>query len=208
LLAWALLRRTYWSGGLLDVLPEATKEVQTALGLDDRDPWAHLAQANLLMRQQHFSESIRAFRRALALNPNFALAHAFIGAPLNMQGAHDEAMRGAEHALRLSPNDRLVGVYAGRQMTNAYFQTQKYPECIAWACKIIERAPEDLWGHTWLTAALALHGDTVAAAEEQNILRRLQPEYSIAWLEQQSPTKGEVGERLRDGLRRAGVPEE
>ncbi len=71
-----------------------------------------------------------------------------------------------------------------------------------------EKAPEDLWGHTWLTAALALLGDTVAAAEVQTILRRLQPEYSIAWLTQQSSTTGEVGEGLHDGLRRAGVPEE
>jgi tetratricopeptide (TPR) repeat protein len=208
LLAWALLRLTYWSGGLMAVLPEVTTEVQTALELDDRDPWAHLAQANLLMRTQHSGESVRAFRRALELNPNFALAHAFIGSPLNIQGAHDEAMRGAEHALRLSPNERLVGAYAGRVMTNAYFRTQNYTECIVWARKIIERAPEDIWGRTWLTAALALHGDTVAAAEEQIILRRLQPKYSIAWLNQQSPTKGEAGERLCDGLRRAGVPDE
>jgi hypothetical protein len=81
-------------GGLLAVLPEVTTEVQTALGLDDRDPWAHLAQADLLMRTQHSGESVLAFRRALELNLNFALAHAFIGSPLNIQGAHDEAMRG------------------------------------------------------------------------------------------------------------------
>ncbi len=208
LLAWALLRRTYWSGGLTAVLPEVTTEVRTALGRDDRDPWAHLAQANLLMRTRYSSESIRAFRRALELNPNFALAHAFIGTPLNIQGAHDEAMKGAKHALRLSPNDRLVGTYARRVMTNAHFRTQNYTECIAWARQLIERAPEDILGHTWLTAALALLGDTVAAAEEQIILRHLQPEYSITWFTRQSAATGEVSERLRDGLRRAGVPEE
>ncbi len=209
LLAWALLRRTYWTEGLKSVLAEVTTEVQAALGLDDRDPWAHLAQANLLMRTQHTSESARAFRRALELNPNFALAHAWIGTPLNIQGAHAEAIRGAEHALRLSPNDRLVEVYAARVMTNAHFRTQNYTECIVWARKLIERAPEDILGHTWLTAALALLGDTVAAAEEQIVLRRLQPEYSLAWFNQRSATTtGEVGERLRDGLRRAGVPEE
>jgi len=189
------------------VLADVTTEVQTAFRLDDRDPWAHLAQANLLMRAQHYSESVRAFRRALELNPNFALAHAFIGTPLNLQGAHDDAMRGAQHALRLSPNDRLVAAYAGRVMTNAHFRTQNYTECIVWARKIIERAPEDIWGRTWLTASLALLGDTVAAAEEHIVLRRLQPKYSLAWLDQLSPTPGEARERLRDGLRRAGVPE-
>src|SRR5262245_1739441 len=102
----------------------------------------------------------------------------------------------------------VVGTLAGRVMSNTYFRTQNYTECIVWPRKIIERAPEDIWGRTWLTAAPALHGDTVAAVEEQIIFRRLQPKYSIAWLNQQSPTKGEAGERLRDGLRRAGVPEE
>ena len=58
LLAWALLRLTYWSEGLMAVLAEVTTEVQTALRLDDLDPWAHLAQANLLMRAQHYSESV------------------------------------------------------------------------------------------------------------------------------------------------------
>src|SRR6266571_3313389 len=47
LLAWALLRRTLWSGDLRTVVPEVSAELQTALALDDRDPWAHLAQGNL-----------------------------------------------------------------------------------------------------------------------------------------------------------------
>src|SRR5712691_6392459 len=42
LLAWALLRRTMWSGNLRAVVPEISTETQTALALDDRDPWAHM----------------------------------------------------------------------------------------------------------------------------------------------------------------------
>src|SRR5262249_23789410 len=107
-----------------------------------------------------------------------------------------------------SPNDRLVAVYAGRVMTNAHFRTQNYTECVVWARKIIERAPEDIWGRAWLTASLALLGDTVAAAEERIVLRPLLPQYSVARLDHLSPRPGEAGECLSDGLRRAGVPEE
>src|SRR5207248_7056803 len=43
LLAWALLRSTLWSGNLRTVVSEVGAETQTALALDDRDPWAHFA---------------------------------------------------------------------------------------------------------------------------------------------------------------------
>ena len=79
LLAWALLRRTTWSGDLRTVMPEISAETRTALALDDRDPWAHFAQGNLLYRLRRFGDAARALRRALELNPNFALAHAFLG---------------------------------------------------------------------------------------------------------------------------------
>src|SRR5690349_14502768 len=105
LLAWALLRRTTWSGNLQLVMPEISAEARAALALDDRDPWAHFAQGNSLFRLRRFGESVRALRRALELNPNFALAHAYLGTSLAMQGAHQEAVDSAERALRLSPRD-------------------------------------------------------------------------------------------------------
>ena len=49
-------------------------------------------------------EAARALRRALELNPNFALAQsALLGNPLATQGAHQEALDSAEHALRAEP---------------------------------------------------------------------------------------------------------
>jgi adenylate cyclase len=58
-----------------------------------------------------------AFRRALDLNPNFALAHARLAQPLYLQGAYQQAIDSAEHALRLSPRDRLVGALASEMAT-------------------------------------------------------------------------------------------
>jgi adenylate cyclase len=39
LLAWLLVRRSVWAGGIGTVLPEATAEARTALALDERDAW-------------------------------------------------------------------------------------------------------------------------------------------------------------------------
>ena len=207
LLAWALLRRTVWSGDLRTVVPEVSAETQTALALDDRDPWAHFAQGMLQQRLRHPGEAARSLRRALELNPNFALAHAFLAGALALQGAHQEAVDSAEHALRLSPRDRLVGSYASLAMANVHFAAGRYPECATWARNMIEKSPGIVPGHSFLTAALAMEGDLTAAAEARDTLLRLRPEFSLTWMTENQPLTGELAERLCEGLRKAGVPE-
>ena len=207
LLAWTLLRRTTWSGDFRVVMPEISAETRAALALDDRDPWAHFVQGNLFFRTRRFDDAARALRRALELNPNFALAHAFLGSSLNMQGAHQEAVDSAEHALRQSPRDRSVGTYASMTMANVHLKAGHYSECVTWARNIIEKSPEWVPGHSVLTAALAMEGDLTAAAEARETLLRLRPEFSLAWMNENQPFTGEIAERVREGLRKAGVPE-
>jgi len=206
LLAWALVRRTVWSGDLRTVVPEVGAETQTALALDDRDPWAHFAQGTLQQRLRRFDDAARSLRRALELNPNFALAHARLANALS-QGAHQEAMVSAEHALRLSPRDRSVGYYASLAMAVIHFTAGRYPECVSWARNMIEKSPENVPGHSFLTAALAMEGDLNAAAEARETLLRFRPEFSLTWMTENQPLTGEVADRIREGLRKAGVPE-
>jgi tetratricopeptide (TPR) repeat protein len=143
----------------------------------------------------------------LELNPNFALAHAYLGPSLALQGAHQEAVESAEHALRLSPRDRSVGYYASLTMANVHFIAGRYPECVTWARNMIEKSPENVPGHSFLTAALAMEGDLAAAAEARGTLLRLRPDFSLTWMAANQPPTGEFAERLREGLRKAGMPE-
>jgi TolB-like protein len=203
LLAWALVRRTVWSGDLRAVVPEISAETQNAFALDDRDPWAHFAQGMLQQRLRHPGDAARSLRRALELNPNFALAHARLANALSSQGAHQEAIDSAEHALRLSPNDRNVGYYASLAMAYVHFVAGRYPECVTWARNMIEKSPGNVPGHMFLTAALAMDGDLTGAAAARDTLLRLRPEFSLTWMTENLPLTGELAE----GLRKAGVPE-
>jgi tetratricopeptide (TPR) repeat protein len=106
LLAWALLRRAVYSGDLRTVLLEVGAETQTALALDDRDPWAHFAQGMLHQRSRRFGEAARSLRRALELNPNFALAHAYLQIRCHQGAPGNDS---AEHALRPA---RATGLWA------------------------------------------------------------------------------------------------
>ena len=206
LLAWVLARGADWSGDVRTVLPEATSAARTALALDERDPWAHLTHGAVLWRTKRNEESERVLRRALELNPNFALAHALLARPLAVGGAHEEAIRSAEHALRLSPNDPLVGTHASFATALAHFAARRYAECIGWARNTIAKTPEYAPPHTLLIAAAAMQGEKETAAEALAGRLRLRSDFSLAWVSDNLPLAGEVGERWLEGLRKAGVP--
>jgi len=208
LLAWVLLRGLMWSGNLRTAAQEANAEARIAIGLDERDPWAHLTHGIVLWRMRRHDEAVRACRRALELNPNFALAHACLCMPLAVQGGHNEALSCAQNALRLSPRDPLVGAQASYSMSIAHFAAGRYPDCMASARETIERYPEYLPGHSLLVAAAAIARDTEAAAEALGALLRLRPNYSLSWARENVPLVGETLERSLEGLRKAGLPEQ
>jgi TolB-like protein/Tfp pilus assembly protein PilF len=207
LLAWMLIRATAWSGDVRTVLTAANTEAQTALGLDERDPWAHLTHGIVLWRLRRHSEAERAMRQALEFNPNFSLAHAFLSQPLAIKGAHQEALDNANEALRLSPKDPLVFMYAARAMAGAHFAAGNYSDGVIWARRAIERRPEIVFPQYLLIAAAAMQGDIEAASEALAALLRLQPGFTLAWADANMGFAGDVLERVLEGLRRAGVPE-
>ena len=100
-----------------------------------------------------------------------------------------------------------MGLYASLAMTVVHFTAGRYPECATWARNMIEKSPGHIAGHFFLTAALAMEGDLTAAAEARGTLLRLRPEFSLTWMTENMPPTGEMAERLREGLRKAGVPE-
>jgi len=208
LLVRVLMRRTQFSGDLKGVLLEAGAEIQLALSLDERDPWAHLTRAVVLLRMRRPGEAERTLSRALDLNPNLALAYAYLGWPLAIRGADEEALRSAEHALRLSPGDPLVGAQASYAMAMAHFIAGRYLDCVASARTTIERYPEYVPAHYVLIAALAMQGEMAATAEALATVLQLRPDFSIAWLDKNMPWTGDIRVRLLEGWRRAGVPEE
>jgi hypothetical protein len=58
-----------------------------------------------------------------------------------------------------------------------------------------------------ISSATAMEGDLAAAAEARGTLLRLHPEYSLNWMTENQPPTDEMADRLREGLRKAGVPE-
>jgi TolB-like protein/Tfp pilus assembly protein PilF len=205
-LAQALIGQR-WGAGDTRVPPEAMEAARAALRLDRRDAWGHQALGLVLFALRRHDEAERAFERAVESNPNLASAHAFLGVARAFRGAHEAAVASAERALWLNRRDPVVVAYAPHVMACAHFAAARYADCIACASKTIAADPEYDMAHVALIAAAALEGHSEVADGALSTLLGLRPDFSLAWVRQNTGFAGEVRERLVGALREAGVPE-
>jgi TolB-like protein/Tfp pilus assembly protein PilF len=99
-----------WAGyneGVLtasEARPKAKGAAEKAIELDDTSAEAHASLANFkLWYEYDWAGSEAEFRRAFALNPNYAFAHDQFGIGLALQGRFDEAIAEGKRALELDP---------------------------------------------------------------------------------------------------------
>lgn len=99
-----------WAGyneGVLtgsEARPKAKASAEKALALDDNSAEAHTSLANFkLWYEYDWAGAEAEFRRAFALNPNYAFAHDQFGIGLSFQGRFDEAIAEGRLAAALDP---------------------------------------------------------------------------------------------------------
>ena len=196
LTASILIRAGSGTGGWAEALAEAAEEAHIAVSLDEQEPWAHLANGFVQFRSRSYHASERAFRRALALNPNFAISHAGISLVLALLGEAEAGIGHVEQALKLSPGDQFLSFFATLNLTMLQFVSARYADAALTARKLTEARPEFPDGHRWLAAAEAMKGAVAAATAAMAAHRRLLPGYTIARAIENLPLDGEAAERL------------
>ena len=80
-----------------------------------------------LLQQGHYESAIRAFDKAIQLNPTFSVAYYSRGYVYGELGQHERAIQDYDQAIRLDPND--ASPYASREI--AYRNLGKYVEADA-----------------------------------------------------------------------------
>jgi TolB-like protein/Flp pilus assembly protein TadD len=205
LLAFALLVSDHvgWSPER-DELNYAAELAHRAAELDDEDPWAHLALGYLAFVRRQTGETVRHYMRALDLNPNFATAYGYSGWALAFDGQSEEAVNHFEQALRMSPHDPLKAFfYSGTGV--AHYCARRYEDAVDWARKAIMERPGFTAAHRIHCASLAQAGRSDEINEAMATLRALQPNISIAWIEQHVPYTARAMPHFLDGMRKAGL---
>jgi len=148
-----------------------------ALALDDTLAEAHTSLAQVLYSYDlDFDGSIREFRRAIELNPNYATAHHWLGVgPLIRSGRFDEAIVEGKLAVELDP----LSLINNADLGNDYFLARRYDEAIEQVRRTLEMDPGFYSAYLALGQALEMKGARDAAIEEYQKARALNDDPSI-----------------------------
>jgi TolB-like protein/cytochrome c-type biogenesis protein CcmH/NrfG len=209
LLAWAQVRRAWFGTGSVEECAQiASDHARTALLLDESDPWAFFADAQAKCLEQNLTESVAAFRAAIALNGNFAAAHGYSALPLAMRGETDAALSAVERAIRVSPLDPYNVAYL-HFAAISHFATEEYQQSIAFDRRALQGRPNFVVPLRFIAASLAMLDEVNESHAAIAELLRIQPNCSIRYVSGlPSFARNEDQERFVRALRKAGLPEE
>ncbi len=187
-------------------LGRAFEASQTAVRLDEHDPfaWVALTRGHLL-RGDH-DAAIVAADTAISLNPNFALAHFGRAHALWHSGRPSEAIESHDEAMRLSPHDPLMWAYIASKAI-ALVMLGKFEEAVALSRRSQQQANSAIFSHLAEISALGHLGRSEDACDAIKRAQEKKPDVSIAYVDEALPiTDPHCRETFHEGLRKAGLP--
>jgi adenylate cyclase len=195
-----------------DSTTEATEAARRAIRIDPDDEAARTFRAMVHWWSGKHEAAIEECETVIRLNPNFASAVGVLGMVYAYSGAnaYEHAVECLDRAIRLSPNDPWLQLYLVHRGTAEFFSGH-HETAIEWFQKSIQRNPDFPTAHRLLASACALKGDLEMARAALDEVKRLVPDFSIAGYTQrlkQVFKLEEDFERMVEGLRLAGAPEE
>ena len=182
-----------------------------ALSLAPQDARAQWLLGYVKIFTNRVAQGIAECEQALALDRNLAIAHGTIGMGKYFLGRGAETETHVQEALRLSPRDTEAFIwmnFAGL----AKLQLGADEEAVAWFRRSVDINRNHPRTHFYLAAALAHLGRLDEARSAAQAGLALDPTFTVSRLRanvlSDNPTYLAVRERLYEGMRIAGVPED
>ena len=205
--AWAMLAllhvQDYAQGFNLqtDSLTRGTAAARRAVAAAPSNHLAHFSLAQALFFQKEFQSFRNAAARAVELNPMDGNSLALLGEFLTYAGDSHRGLALAERAKQLNPNH--PGWYWHANFNHAYREGD-YRGAVTFALK---SNMTDNWGrHALIAAAYGQLGEREEAGKAVRDLLRLRPDVgATVQREVEKWFDPEYGERLIEGLRKAGL---
>ena len=198
------------SDGADERLAAAESAAMKAVSLAPDSAMAHFAMGTIIGVTKGAQQGIAELKRALAINPNLAAAHAGIGAFMTFIGCPEDTESHVQEALRLSPRDSAA-FYWRYFVGNSKIIIGRYEEAVVWLSRSIEDNRNNPLSHVALAAALALLGRLEEARSVAKAALALNPQFTISRY-RNAPWRRALGrslvvERVVEALRLAGIPE-
>jgi tetratricopeptide (TPR) repeat protein len=163
-----------WRWTLRESLQKAREAASKALEIDNSLAEAHAALALVTLNADlDVHGARRELERAIALDPNYAPAHHWLGAVLNLLGETNRGNGEFKRAVELDPFSPIINTLFGYY---GLILTRRYPEAIAQLRKTIELEPNFFFSHGVLGMALVLNGQIDQGIAEYERAQQLLPD--------------------------------
>jgi DNA-binding winged helix-turn-helix (wHTH) protein/TolB-like protein/Tfp pilus assembly protein PilF len=127
-----------------DSYPRAREALTRALEMDERLGEAHASLGFVLMNYYwDWPEAEKRFKRALELNPNYAMAHNWYSQHLSFMGRSQEAISEAKRAQEIDP----LSLWTNSNIGFVSYLARQYDEAIAASRRTLELDPDFAVGH-------------------------------------------------------------
>ncbi len=175
--------------------------------LKNPTPRAHRVAARMHTSGERWDKAIAEAERAIALDANDPDGYKAMSRVLVRVGRPAEGLEFIKKAMRLDPQTDYL-----YRLGDAQFHLERYDEAVATMLRAAKRNPGDLWNFLLLAAAYGQLGreqEAKSAIETFNKLRAEagQRPYTLAAVGSWSFKYSADRERMREGLRKAGLPE-
>jgi len=125
-----------------------------------------------------FDTARSAIEKAIALNPNSALAYS-LGATVNSFAGHfDTVIDYAQRSFRIGPFGRLRFITL-TALSRAYFLTERYQEALEAALRATQVNPQFAPAYAWIVASHVRLGQMAQALEVKRQLLHMDPDFRI-----------------------------
>ncbi len=192
-------------------LAAAEAQLIKGISIAPRNYWAHLWLGFVMIQSNRAARGIGELERASALNRNLGAPHAWMGLAKITMGRAEEAADHINEAMRLSPSDSFAFMWT-HLLGLAKFHLGADEEALALFRRSVDASRNYPLNHFYMAAVLAHLNRLGEARAEIEAGMTLAPNYSLARFRQaaesDNPSFLKQRERILEGLRKAGLPEE
>ena len=192
-----------WSSSPEQSLELGYQAALRAVALDERYPYTNWALALSQMWRRNHDEAIRAAKRSIELNPNFADGFTTLELILHYAGGSEEALGNFERAVTLDPLHSPMVLHFQAQ---AAFQLGQYEMAANLLKRRIVRNPETDASRVLLAATYGQMSRIEEAREAWDGALRANPDYSLEHRRKMLPYKNPADfDLVVEGLRKADI---
>jgi adenylate cyclase len=187
-----------------DSIEKAIELVQQVIAQADGLAAGHSLLGWLYAYKREYDKALAEAERAMALNPSGADTYAWYGVVLTYACRPEEAVPIFQKALRLNP---FAPAWYYLNFGVNLMNMGRFEEAVSACGKALQRAPDSITPHVYLTATYSMMGREKEARVEAGEVLRVNPKFSLdTWARARSFYKDQsVVENIIVALRKAGL---